>query len=279
MTSDEGRSSSTTGSFSGPKACGAPGNMEGDEPEGEGPESLPTSGHLTSPNFPANYPLELHERKTIEVAKGNVIKIHFTDLDVERPYDYVDIIDGDGTFLAHFGLQYKLDEGDDGEGSGDGSGEGSGEVGERQERVIISFTETVHVLFHTDDSVSLSGWRLEWSSFPASWRELPTSGHLTSPNYPKPDYPNNYDSLQRIRVPEGNTIWMRFSDFVCEPRFDTVTITDKDGTRLGLFDGKINSDDDWVTKEMFSNSDMVEVQFHTDGGSHRMGWRLDWRMA
>ena len=69
---------------------------------------------------------------------------------------------------------------------------------------------------------------------------------------------------------------MRFSDFVCEPRFDTVTITDKDGTRLGLFDGKINSDDDWVTKEMFSNSDMVEVQFHTDGGSHRMGWRLDW---
>ena len=162
-TSDEGRSPSTTGSFSGPKACGAPGNMEGDEPEGEEPESLPTSGHLTSPNFPANYPLELHERKTIEVAKGNVIKIHFTDLDVERPYDYVDIIDGDGTFLAHFGLQYKLDEGDDGEGSGDGSGEGSGEVGERQERVITSFTETVHVLFHSDDSVSRSGWRLEWS--------------------------------------------------------------------------------------------------------------------
>jgi len=260
-TSDEGRSPSTTGSFSGPKACGAPGNMEGDEPEGEAPASLPASGHLTSPNFPANYPNNLHERKTIEVAKDNVINIHFTDLDVERPFDYVDIIDGDGTFLGHFGPRH------------------SGEEGERQERMIISFTETVHVLFHTDDSVSLSGWRLEWSSFPASWRELPRSGHLTSPNYPQPDYPNNYDSLQRIRVPEGNTIWMRFSDFVCEPRFDTVTITDKDGTRLGLFDGKYDSDDDWQTKEMVSNSDMVEVQFHTDGGSHRMGWRLDWRMV
>merc|ERR1719209_297759 len=278
-TSDQGRSPSTTGSFSGPKACGAPANLEGDESEGEEPESLPASGHLTSPNFPANYPLNLHERKTIEVAKGNVINIHFTDLDVERPYDYVDIIDGDGTFLAHFGRQHKVDEGDDGEGSGDGSGEGSGEGGERQERVITSFTEIVHVLFHTDDSVSRSGWRLEWSSSPASQRELPTSGHLASPNYPHDDYPNHYDSVQRIRVPEGNTIWIRFTDFVCEREYDTVTITDKDGTRLGLFDGKHDSDDDWRTKEIVSNSDMVEVLFHSDGSANRKGWRLNWGMV
>ena len=116
----------------------------------EEPESLPTSGEMTSPNFPSDYPNDLHERKTIKVAKGNVINIHFTDLDLERPYDYVDIIDGDGTFLGHFGPRYR------------------DEVGERQERVITSFTETVHVLFHTDDSVSLSGWRLEWSK----WRFL-----------------------------------------------------------------------------------------------------------
>ena len=69
---------------------------------------------------------------------------------------------------------------------------------------------------------------------------------------------------------------MRFSDFVCEPHFDRVTITDKDGTRLGLFDGKYDSDDDWGTKEMVSNSDMVEVHFRTDGSSHRQGWRLNW---
>ena len=57
---------------------------------------------MTSPNFPANYPNRLHERKTIEVAKGNVIKIHFTDFDLERPdqVDYVDILDGDGSFLG-----------------------------------------------------------------------------------------------------------------------------------------------------------------------------------
>ena len=28
---------------------------------------------------------------------------------------------------------------------------------------LTSVTETVHVLFHTDDSVTRRGWRLEWS--------------------------------------------------------------------------------------------------------------------
>merc|ERR1712130_563219 len=92
-TSDQGSSPSTKGSVSGQKACGASGALP------EEPESLPTSGHMTSPNFPREYPHNLHERKTIEVAKGNVINIHFTHLDLERPVDYVEITDGDGTFL------------------------------------------------------------------------------------------------------------------------------------------------------------------------------------
>ena len=111
-------------------------------------------------------------------------------------------------------------------------------------------------------------------------RELPTSGHLTSPNYPD-FYPNGYSSVQKIRVPEGNTIWIRFTDYECERRFDTVTITDKDGTRLGRFDGEFNSDDNWRTKEMVSNTDTVEVHFQTDPGNSETrwvpkGWRLTW---
>ena len=102
----------------------------------------PTSGEMASPNFPRNYPNDLHERKTIKVAKGNVINIHFTDFELESPdqFDYVELTDGDGTFLGRFGgKEY--------------SGEG----------VIASVTETVHVLFHTDGSYTKSGWRLEWS--------------------------------------------------------------------------------------------------------------------
>ena len=104
--------------------------------------------------LPGNYPNGLHERKTIEVAKGNVINIHFTDFDLERPdqVDYVEVTDGDGSFLGRFGARHYSDEG-----------------GTQRPREMIrisditSFTETVHVLFHTDRTVTRSGWRLEWS--------------------------------------------------------------------------------------------------------------------
>ena len=156
-TSDQGRSPSTKGSISGQKACGAQGGsskftnphqnvslLVGVLPEE--PESFPTSGEMASPNFPANYPNDLHERKTIEVAKGNVINIHFTDYELENPdqVDYLEITDGDGTLLAHFG--------------GGRKGRGGIKISD-----LTSVTETVHVLFHTDESVTRSGWRLEWS--------------------------------------------------------------------------------------------------------------------
>merc|ERR1712212_212469 len=190
----------------------------------------------TSPNFPASYPNGLHERKTIEVAKGNVIKIHFTDFELERPdeVDYVDLTDGDGSFLGRFGARHYVDEEGSGEGSGD---EGPGEMIRISD--ITSNTETVHVLFHTDSSVTRSGWRLEWSSSPSppmEERELATRGVLTSPNFPE-RYLDRLDIVKKIQVPEGNTIRIRFTDFDCERKYDTVTITDKDGTRLGLFDG------------------------------------------
>ena len=112
-----------------------------------------TSG---SPNFPSHYPNDLHERKTIEVAKGNVINIHFTDFNLESPdeVDYLEITDGDGTLLGHFGARYYVDEGQRWDLDG-GRRKGISD--------LTSVTETVHVLFHTDESVTRTGWRLEWS--------------------------------------------------------------------------------------------------------------------
>ena len=113
---------------------------------------------MSSANFPANYPNDIHERKTIEVAKGNVIKIHFTDFDLERPgsNDYVDILDGDGLFFGRFGATHYLD---------DEEVRREEEEGRRAIRIpdITSNTETVHVLFHTDRTITRRGWRLEWS--------------------------------------------------------------------------------------------------------------------
>merc|ERR1719376_485114 len=153
----------------------------------------------------------------------SVVNIHFTDYELESPdqVDYLEVTDGDGTLLGHFGAAHYVDN----------------SAGRRRKGIKISdltsVTEVVHVLFHTDDSVTRSGWRLEWSSAPPE-EEQPTSGILTSPNYPE-RYPNHLRLVQKIQVPEGNTIWLRFTDFDCEHGADYVWIyTDmNEGTRIG----------------------------------------------
>ena len=124
----------------------------------EEPLSLPTSGEMSSPNFPTNYPNDLHERKTIKVAKGYVIKIHFTNFELESndDVDYVEITDGDGTFLGRFGAKHS----------------GSRFKASRISN-ITSVTDTVHVLFHTDESVTMRGWRLEWSKWKLKLKSCP----------------------------------------------------------------------------------------------------------
>jgi len=258
-TSDQGRSPSTTGSISGQKACGAVGVLP------EEPESLPTSGVMTSPNFPAAYPNDLHERKTIEVAKGSVINIHFTDYELESPdqVDYLEVTDGDGTLLGHFGAAHYVDNSEGGRRKGIKISD------------LTSVTEVVHVLFHTDDSVTRSGWRLEWSSVPPE-EEQPTSGVLTSPNYPE-RYPNDLQLVQKIQVPEGNTIWIRFTDFDCEREHDRVLIKDQDGDTLGRYG--FRAEPNYWRDQVVSTTNTVEVEFITDGSVTYKGWRLEWGMV
>ena len=38
-------------------------------------ESLATNGVMTSPNYLRNYPNDLHQQKTIQVAEGNIINM------------------------------------------------------------------------------------------------------------------------------------------------------------------------------------------------------------
>ena len=62
-------------------------------------ESLPKSGVLTSPNYPQRYPNNHDSTQTIQVAEGKTISFAITDFNTELEYDYVKIIDGDGTNL------------------------------------------------------------------------------------------------------------------------------------------------------------------------------------
>ena len=127
---------------------------------------LPTSGEITSPNFPSEYPNDLHLTRIIKVEEGSIIKIHFTHFDVydpdvtghkcsPKPFckctghrqfteewkcsdDFVEIQDGEGKPFAHlFGSNRTVDD-------------------------LFSPTETVRILFHTNGQYAGQGWRLEW---------------------------------------------------------------------------------------------------------------------
>merc|ERR1711890_151490 len=66
------------------------------------PTSAPL-GELKSPNFPSAYTNNLDTTQTIEVAEGQKVNIKFSHLDIEShsscAYDYITVIDGDGTVL------------------------------------------------------------------------------------------------------------------------------------------------------------------------------------
>ena len=106
---------------------------------------------------------------------------------------------------------------------------------------------------------------------------------MTSPNYLTTEYPHNLDSVQKIQVPEGNTILMWFDscevemehDTVYDTVYDTVTITDKDGTTLRHLEGDWRCGAYWL-EEIISKTNMVEVRFRTDGSGSGRGWRLNW---
>ena len=101
-------------------------------------------GVMTSPMFGSSawggslqYPPNVHETKTIVVPKGKRIRIQFSHFKVEHCCDYVTISEGDGIILGKY-------------------------QDKPEENTIVSRTNTVHVLFHSDASGQRDGWRLEW---------------------------------------------------------------------------------------------------------------------
>ena len=128
-----------------------------------GDEKL-TSGILTSPNYPERYTSDLDSNHMIQVAEGKTIRFEWTNFNTEPEYDYVQIVDGDGTelFPSRWYLTTRYS-------------------GTRLPPPGTSNSNIVYVKFHTDRDTERTGWRLEWSehdndskdnnSFPTNQKE------------------------------------------------------------------------------------------------------------
>ena len=107
----------------------------------------------------------------------------------------------------------------------------------------------------------------------------PKSGVLMSPNYPE-RYPSDHDSTQIVEVAEGKYIRFEFTNFNTEPEYDWVQVVDPSGTYLTSVEegGKIwgSSIPPHYLLAIRSKTNIIHVNFHTDGSEQRSGWRMEW---
>ena len=258
-----------------------------------------TSGVLTSPNWPRVYPNGYESTWVIQVEEGHRIKLDFTDFDTD-PNDFIQITDANGEALGY-------------EKGPLANGTRSGLLSSFS---IVYPLDTVHLKFTTDNDTRHSGWRLEWSQIGEApgldlrdWpdsnpeeleeKQLPTSGEMTSPNFPSSEYPNDLHLTRIIKVAEGSIIKIHFTHFdvldlddnghQCSPKpyctcieerpfteewkcsDDYVEIQDGEGKPFAHLFGSNRTVDD-----LFSPTETVRILFHTNGQLAGQGWRLEW---
>ena len=127
-------------------------------------------GNVTSPNYPGNYPYNLEKTQSIKVGEGEILLLEFTYFDVfalttvveesqeittseainvdSCPFDYVQVIDNDGTMLMNKSCGYmKVDQSD---------------PNFYVPPNITSNTNLIDVFFRTDGNGAKTGWSLNW---------------------------------------------------------------------------------------------------------------------
>ena len=104
-----------------------------------------STGVVTSPNYPCNYPKNLNRTTTITAKEGMVVELDFTDFNTESGYDFggddtLTILDNDGTVLSQ---------------------ERSGDCLPPK---MWSRTNVVHLRFVTNSYFTRTGWSANWAS-------------------------------------------------------------------------------------------------------------------
>ena len=111
-----------------------------------------STGVVTSPNYPGNYPGCLNITETIRVKEGMVVVLEFAAFYTEK-YDKLTIRDGDGTILME---------------------ERSGKCLPGK---IWSKTNVVHLQIYTDSYATRTGWNATWAA------STPTGDHFVKNNF------------------------------------------------------------------------------------------------
>jgi len=214
-------------------------------------KELPQNGVIESPNFPDAYKNDFYRNEKIEVEEGFAVELIFQSFDIESKscqcdYDWVEVIDNDGTVLMGKTCGNKVPES------------------------IISNTNLIFVRFNTDSSIVRTG-------FKANWKQV-KAGKLTSPKFPN-DYPNYVDEYTFLTAEDGEVMELRFDTIDIEGespecKYDSVSVYDTDGGQLCKLCGRSRS-----RKVFRSSGRNMTVRFYSDWSGCKEGFIAHWKSA
>ncbi|XP_052697133.1 cubilin-like isoform X2 [Crassostrea angulata] len=182
-----------------------------------GAELTDSTGVITSPNYPNNYP---HEREcvwTITAQDGNQILLNVTDFRLEShascAYDFLEIRNG-GFPSSPLVNTY---------------------CGTTIDTTIRSHSNRMYIRFKSDASQSARGFRISYDTTATGCGADLTNptGSFVSPNYPN-QYSHNAECFWTITISRGSRIHLTFVDFNFENHvnclYDYVEIRDGSAT-------------------------------------------------
>ncbi|XP_014068887.1 mannan-binding lectin serine protease 1 isoform X2 [Salmo salar] len=222
-------------------------------------------GTINSPNFPEPYPKESEVRWNISVPDGFQIRLYFLHFDLEPSYlceyDYVKV-EANGEELAVFCGR-----------------EDSDTEQVPGEQVISSPRSSFSVSFRSDFSNEerFLGFESHYNAVVECSDNVFTerSGVLSSSDFPNP-YPKSSDCLYHIKLEDGFLLSLEFDDtfdiedhpdVTCPYDYVKIQAGEKE---YGPFCG------DRPPGRIQTESNKVQVFFHSDNSGENIGWRLSY---
>ncbi|XP_053538521.1 cubilin isoform X2 [Ictalurus punctatus] len=223
-------------------------------------------GEFFSPNYPNDYPNDVHCVWRLQSPSWQIVSLNFTFVKLEMDWDFITVYDGPTDQGPPLGI-----------------------VTGNQGNSFSSSSRYMTVVFHSDSSWTENGFRAEWRFLDSSQTgqteglkttsdEAPCGGNLTqsqgeffSPNFPH-NYPNNAKCTWRLQGPEQQVVSLTFTFVDLESTWDSVHV----------YDGPTNEDPQLgavtanQTKSFNSSSRYMTVVFSTDRSMTQQGFRAEW---
>lgn len=225
------------------------------------------SGYIASPNYPRAYPPVSFCRWRIVAPQGASIQIEFEDMEMEEKYrnrctDVLTIRDGSfsGELLgSHCGLATPA--------------------------VVTSTSNIVSISFQSDSSLEAKGFRLKYTQTanPTVCGGVLSAGlqfkSFTTHNYPS-EYPPNQNCEWVINAPIGQTVVLKFGDFMIEAdtgcAYDAVRIFDRSASGRTLITpplcGNLGAN-----RTYYSSTSTMIVKLESDGSLQEKGFTASYK--